>query len=115
MAATLNFSFANNVGRRIRVNMTLNGEPWDIAGSGYVSARMELRAPADNDVAALILNTEDGTLSFDGTALVIDIPRALALGVPAGAYPFDVLLFHPTADARRPLAGVVTVEQGVTK
>lgn len=112
MAATLNFTLSNNVGRRIRVNMTLNGEPWDL--SMYQSARMQLRSPAANDLAVLTLSTEAGTLAFDGSALVIDVPRGLALGVPPGSYEHDVLFFSES-DTRRPLKGTVTVEQGVTR
>lgn len=112
MAATLNFTMANNVGRRIRVNMTLNGEPWDL--SGYTAARMQLRSPAASDVAVLTLTTAAGTLELDGTALVIDVPRGLALGVPPGTYDHDVLFFSDV-ETRRPLKGTVIVEQGVTR
>lgn len=115
MAATLNFSFANNVGRRLRIEMVLNGEPWDIASSGYNSARMDIRSPADADRAALTLSTDAKTLIFDSTALVIDIHRGLALGVPPGGYTYDVLFFHPTERPRRPVSGLITVVQGITR
>lgn len=115
MTATLNFSLANNVGRRLRINMTLDGDPWDIAATGYDRARLELRAPASNDRTSLVLTNETGTLVFDGSAIIIDIPPALASGLTPGAYDYDLILRHATDRPRRPLKGVITVEQGVTR
>ncbi|MDX1729870.1 MAG: hypothetical protein R3184_01905 [Aurantimonas coralicida] len=111
MTATVNFSVANTTDWRLTLNLTRDGGDWDL--SGY-SARMQMRSPAASDTPAVELSTEAETIVLDGSTLRIAVPRALALGVPAGSYAYDIVL-SDDLETVRAIAGTATVIQGVTR
>lgn len=111
MTATVDFSAANNGPWKLRFNLTREGQPWDVED---YEARMQMRASAAADVAAAEFSTAVGTLRVDGTALVLDAPRGITLGIPAGAYVYDVLMTRGD-ETIRAIEGTITVKQGVTR
>lgn len=81
--------------------------------------RMQLRAAADAVDLVLDLSTESENemLIADANASTVRglVPLAKMRGLAAGSYAYDIVVTQPTGRAIRTHAGLVTIEQGVTR
>jgi hypothetical protein len=89
-----------------------------IALPAAATIRMQLRATATEQNVALELSRADGTIvviDANAATIAIEVPAARMANVPAGSYVFDIIVTQPSGRQHRPVAGTVTVAQGVTR
>ena len=80
--------------------------------------RMQLRAPAEADSAALELTLDNSRLRLvdkDAATIAIEVDAHAMATVAAKAYDIDVVVEYPSARVLRPFEGTVTIKQGVTR
>lgn len=118
MTTTLNLTAANNATWTVASVPLLDDAGAPLAMPFDVKIQMQLRAPASSSDIALSLSLDDGRLAFvdkDAATIRIEVPVAAMHDVAAGAYDHDIVVTYTTGRVIRPVAGIVTVVQGVTR
>ena len=87
------------------------GAPLDLTG---YTARWQLRAYPGAPTAALSLATDSG-IAIDGVTLTISISGEVTAQLTAGSYYHDLELTTPEGAVTTYLAGIISVQQDVSR
>ena len=117
MTVTLDLTAANNA--------TWSHEPVQLLDGNIPAAlpegskvKMQLRPTADSVIVALELTRDNGRLiltDHNTSTFKIEVPAEDMKALPAGTFAYDIVIEYPSTRVRRPIAGTVTIVQGVTR
>lgn len=110
----LNISFPNNAAWKQTIALEHDDVPFSLA---EYTMRIQLRKTPASDEVAIELSDANGYLKkLNQTGyFLIEVPASRVKDVPAAAYAYDLVLKDSGGTLFRPVVGVWTVEQGVTR
>lgn len=79
---------------------------------------MHLRSSADDINLVLGLSLANGRLNIidlNAATIGIEVPASAMRDVAAGSYAYDITVTQPSGRVHRPIDGVATIIQGVTR